>query len=127
VAYEHGAAARVGMKIATVATLGLYSPEKREGDMADASLLYAKLDEHRRVAKDTSFLASVARSSPQTEIVWNMDEVRRAVDQLASTGMPARSVQVVQQIMQRTTDEETRARCQRALQGLNASVNAGLE
>jgi hypothetical protein len=127
IAYEHGMAARVAMQVATVATLGLYAPGKHEGDAADPKLLYAKLDEHRRIAKETSFLASVARSSPQTDIVWNMDEVRRAVDQLASTGMPARSAQVVQQIMQRTTDEETRARCQRALQGLNASLNAGLE
>jgi hypothetical protein len=126
-AYEHGVAARVGMQMATVATLGLYSPGKSEGRADDAKALYAKLDEHRRIAKETSFLASVARSSPQTEIVWNMDEVRRAVDQLASTGMPARSAQVIQQIMQRTTDEETRALCQRALQGLNASLNAGLE
>jgi hypothetical protein len=127
IAYEHGVAARVAMQIATVATLGLYAPGKREGDSADPKLVYAKLDEHRRIAKETSFLTSVARSSPQTEIVWNMDEVRRAVDQLASTGLPARSAQVVQQIMERTTDEETRALCQRALQGLNASLNAGLD
>jgi hypothetical protein len=127
IAYEHGAAARAGMQIATVATLGLYSPEKIGKHSIDTEALYTKLDQHRRIAKETSFLASVARSSPQTDIVWNMDEVRHAVDQLASTGMPARSAQVVQQIMQRTTDEETRALCQRALQGLNASLNAGLE
>jgi len=130
-AYEHGAAARAGMQVARVASLGLYSPGKAQAHTTDAALLDTKLGEYRRIARETSFLASVARSSPQTDVVWNMDEVRHAVDQLASTGLPARSAQVVQQIMQRTTDEETRALCQRALlslsAGLNAGQNAGLE
>lgn len=119
---EHGATARAGMRIAAIVTLGIYSPQQTEKQ--DATLVYRELDENRRVTKQTSFLAAVAKSSPQTEIVWNMDDVRHALDQLAGSRMPARSAQVVQQIMRQTNDEETRALCQRALQSLNA---AGLE
>jgi hypothetical protein len=121
-AYQHGAGARAGMRVASIVTLGIYSPQDLEKH--DDALVHSELDEHRRVIKQTSFLAAVARSSPQTEIVWNMEEVRHALDQLAGSRMPARSVQVVQQIMRQTTDEETRALCQKALQSLNA---AGLE
>lgn len=118
-AYEHGTAARAGMRIATIATLGSYSP--LEIEKHDPTRVQKELDVNRRVTKQTSFLASVAKSSPQTEIVWNMDEVRHALDQLAGSRMPARSVQLVQQIMRQTSDEETRALCQRALQSLNAA------
>ncbi len=118
-AYESTAAERARSRMATVATLGIHSAPKM-----DAEQVLMGLDEHRRVNRDTSFLAAVARSSPQTDVVWNMDEVRHALDQLTSSRMPARSAQVIEQILRQTTDEETRALCQRALQSLNA---AGME
>jgi len=119
ISYQRGAAARVGMGIAKVVSLGIY-----HAPAVDPKTLEANLDEHRRIEKQASFLAAVARSSPQTEVVWNMDEVRRALDQLSATRVPARSAQVIQQIMRQTNDQETRELCQRALLSLNA---AGLE
>jgi hypothetical protein len=118
-AYENTAAERARSRFATLATLGIHSAAT-----IDSAQVIAGLDEHRQLNRQTSFLATVARSSPQTDVVWNMDEVRRALDQLAGSRMPARSAAVIQQIMRQTTDEETRALCQRALQSLNA---AGLE
>jgi len=118
-AYERSARARFGLRVAKVATLGIYSPH---GD--DPRTVELKLDEQRRIAKQTRFLKTVARSGPDTAVVWNMDEVRRAVDELSASGLPARSAQAVERIMRETNDQETRVLCQRALQNLNA---AGLE
>jgi hypothetical protein len=44
-----------------------------------------------------------------------MDEVRRALDDLSASGLPARTARAVERIMQQTTDEATRALCERAL------------
>jgi hypothetical protein len=117
--YERSAKARFGLRVAKVASLGIYSPH---GD--DPRTVELKLDEQRRVAKQTRFLETVARSGPDTAVVWNMDEVRRAVDELSASRLPARSAQAVERIMRETNDQETRVLCQRALQSLNA---AGLE
>jgi hypothetical protein len=117
--YERSARARFGLRVAKVASLGIYSPH---GD--DPRTVELKLDEERRVAKQTRFLETVARSGPDTAVVWNMDEVRRAVDELSASRLPARSAQAVERIMRETNDQETRVLCQRALQNLNA---AGLE
>jgi hypothetical protein len=116
-AFEHNAGSRVGQKIAQIASLGIYSPAK-----PDPSTVEGQLDERRRIEKQASFLMTVARSSPKTEVVWNMDEVRRALDELAASKVPARSAQVIQQIMRQTSDQETRALCQKALQSLNAGL-----
>jgi len=72
------------------------------------------------MARQLEFLARVAQSGPQTEVVWNMDEVRRVLDQIGSSRIPARSALLVQKILNETSDEETRALCQRALLSLDA-------
>ena len=83
--------------------------------------LEAQLDRNRRVASETRFLETVAHSGPQAEIVWNMDEVRRAVDEIAVLGIPQRSAKLVEKIMQETQDQETRALCARALESLDVA------
>jgi hypothetical protein len=113
-AYRHSLTARASMKVGTYASLGAYSHHESEPDPG-------KLAEQRRIAHQTQFLAAVARSTPQTEIVWNMDDIRHALDQLSATRIPARSVPIVQRILRQTNDEETRALCQRALLGLDAA------
>ena len=115
-AYHHTLKARVGMKVAAVATLGIYSHRETELDT---------LSEERLVARQIEFLQKVAKSGPQAEIVWNMEDVRRAVDQLAARKLPQRSADLVARIMRQTDDEETRIRCQRALDGLDAAVAGG--
>jgi hypothetical protein len=67
----------------------------------------------------------VLKSGPQAEIVWDMDEVRRAVDQIASSSIPKRSAELVARIMRQTRDEQTRALCARALQSLDAGLAGG--
>ena len=116
IAYHHSLKARFGMKVATVATLGIYSHQEKDTET---------LGEERRVARQIEFLQKVAKSGPQSEIVWNMDEVRRAVDQLAASRLSRRSADLVARIMRQTNDEETRVLCQRALQSLEVASGGG--
>ena len=120
-AYRHRVGARIGFRVAALASLGIYSHHERETGAA----LEAELDRDRRVASETRFLEMVARSGPQAEVVWNMDDVRRAVDEIAELGVPQRSAKLVARIMQETQDEETRAICMRALQSMDEGSLAG--
>jgi hypothetical protein len=115
-AYEHGLAARAGLRLASLATLGLYAHHESANPRIEA-----RLDEERRVARHVRFLETVTRSSPHPEVVWNMDEVKRVLDELAASGFPSRSAQLVERILRQTSDEETRALCQRAIQSLDAA------
>jgi hypothetical protein len=115
--YAHGFPARAGLRLAQIATLGVYEHHEK-----DESILEARLDEERRVARQLRFLETVAESSAQPEVVWNMDEVRRALDEVTASRVPARSAQLVRRILAKTNDEETRALCQRALESLGTAV-----
>lgn len=114
---SHSAAARAGLHAATIATFGLY----RHREPLREETLVARLDQDRRYGRQMRFLETVARSNSNTSVVWNMAEVRRAIDEVTASGMPARSAQLVEKIMRQTNDEETRALCQRALQSLDAA------
>ncbi|MGH9559587.1 MAG: hypothetical protein ACRD30_10130 [Bryobacteraceae bacterium] len=114
-AYDHGLGARFGFRLAHLVALGRYTHRD-----ADADTLEAKLGEERRVERQTEFLEQVARSSPQTDVVWNMEDVRRAVDEIAVSPLPARTAQAVRNVLNQTSDEPTREACERALQGADA-------
>jgi hypothetical protein len=115
--YYHGVGARMWFHTAHYATFGLY----RHSEGTPAAVASA-LDEERRMTQHLQLLADVAKSANDPSIVWNMDQVRRALDDLSSSGFPARSAQVVQRIMKETSNEETRQLCERALQGLEAGM-----
>jgi hypothetical protein len=120
--YRHSIAARVGYRVAGFASLGFYAHREKE----TGPDLEARLDVDRRIASETRFLDTVARSGPQTEIVWNMDDVRHAVDEIAELGIPDRSAKLVAKIMQQTDDEETREICERALHRMDVAVAGGM-
>jgi hypothetical protein len=114
IAFRHSLGARMGLRMASFATLGAYTHHEETGET-----LELQLAQERQVARQLRFLERVAQSGPQTEVVWNMDEVRRVLDQIASSRIPERSAQLVQKILNQTSDEETRALCQRALLSLD--------
>ena len=91
---HHSMGARVGFHAATIASFGLYNHREKDQDT-----LIAQLDQERRYTRQMRFLEDVARSSPRTDIVWNMDEVRRAIDEVSASGATARSALLVQKIM----------------------------
>ena len=115
--HRHGATARVGLRLAKWTSLGIYSHH----EMPDSATLEAVLDRERRAAHQVRFLETVAASSSSPEVVWNIAEVRRAVNELIAMGAPASSAQVVTRIMQQTSDAETRELCQRALAGIGTA------
>jgi len=115
-AYHHSLKTRIGMKMASAASLGIYQHREKEMDT---------LGQQRRIARQIEFLARVAKSGPQAEIVWNMEDVRRAVDELAASKLPRRSAELVAKIMRQTGDAETRASCERALHSLDAVAAGG--
>lgn len=117
---QHSLKARFGYALAHAASLGIYKHPAEDPEVVEA-----QLDEARRIAHETEFLATVAKSSPEPEVVWNMDEVRRALDDVASAKLPRQSAKLVQQIMAQTHDEETRVLCAKALIGYQASIAAG--
>jgi hypothetical protein len=116
-AYYHRFGARAWFHIAHYASFGAY--QHREGT---PSAVVVDLDQERRMTQNLQLLADVAKAPADPSIVWNMDQVRRALDDLSASGFPARSAQVVQRIMKETNDEETRQLCERALQGLDVAA-----
>ena len=117
--YRHGLPARTGLRLAKWSTFGIYSHH----EMNDSTSLEVALSRATAGRTQIRFLQTVAESSPQPDVVWNIAEVRRAVNELIATGVPPRSAQVVSRIMQQTSDAETRELCARALAG--AGVAAG--
>jgi hypothetical protein len=109
--HRHAAPARIGLRLAKWFSLSIYSHK----EMTDSVALAAALDRERRAERQIQFLENLAQSSPQPEVVWNIAEVRRSVNELIATGVPPRSIQVVSRIMQQTSDAEVRELCARAL------------
>ncbi len=85
--YEHSFGQRAWLKIAKVATLGIYSHDERAPHG-----VVAELDRNRRAQRQIRFLHEVEASGPDTEVVWNLDEVKRALDDLATTGVEPRGI-----------------------------------
>lgn len=94
-AYEHSPAARVGFRLARVATLGIYKHRERE----QGPELLAALDNDRRAEREMRFLKTVAKSGSQPEVAWDMNAVRRSVDTLTSIRLPARSARSAESLV----------------------------
>ncbi|HYV61897.1 MAG TPA: hypothetical protein VE958_04455 [Bryobacteraceae bacterium] len=116
--HRHGIPARTGLRMAKWFSLGVYSHH----EMPDSTSLVAAVGRERRAERQIRFLETVAKSSPQPEVAWNLAEVRRAVNELILTGVPARSAQVVSRLMQQTDDAEIRELCARALATVGAAA-----
>lgn len=115
--HRHGLPTRTGLKFAKWFSLGIYSHQ----EMPDSTSLEAALSRERRAERQIRFLETVAKSSPQPDMVWNVAEVRRAVNELIATGVPPHSAHVVSQIMRQTADAETRALCAQALASIGGA------
>ena len=117
-AQRHGVPARTGLHLANWFSLGIYSHH----EMKDSTSLAAEVGRERLAEREIRFLETVAKSSPQPDVVWNIAEVRRAVNELIVTGVPPRSAEVVSRLMEQTTDAETRELCARALAGVGLAA-----
>ena len=100
----HGPFARFMFGLGNVVTFGRYvHREEATAELAE------RLEVARRIRHHTQFLDQVAKSSPQIEVVWDMNRVRTSLRLLAdrataANGLSARAAALV---FQRTTDTES--------------------
>lgn len=117
VALEHGRAERIVFRLANILSFGRYTHrEKAEPEME------ARIDVARRLTYHTRFLREVAKSSPQIDVVWNLDEVKHSLQFIVehAADADAKIAAAAAQIFMRTRDEETRRYC---LEGLSRMTN----
>ena len=102
----HGHASRVLFRFANLLSLGLY----RHREKADTKEQQRVLGEERELAYHRRFLREVSKSSPVVEVVWDIEEVRRSLRQVAQAGgrADAKTARAAARIFERTADEETR-------------------
>jgi hypothetical protein len=109
---RHSVQARIGLKLAHIVTLGGFTHK----EAPDQKTLAFVLDRYRREQHQEQFLDTVARSTPQVEVVWNPDRIERAMNDLKSTGIMPKNPQVLQRILIKTRDEEAKARLERVME-----------
>jgi hypothetical protein len=112
VSLQHGKAQRILFQLGNVLSFGTYTHrEKAESDMT------SRLDLARRLTYHTRFLREVSLSSPQVEILWNLDDVRRSLRFISEHGSKAdtKAVSATVKIFSRTADDETRRLCVESL------------
>jgi hypothetical protein len=102
---KHGQTAQVFLRLANLLSFGLYT--HRENSTPE---LVAQMDTRRQLAFHERFLREVAKSSPQIEMVWDIEDVRRSLRFIAEHGSDAsgKTASVASRIFTRTEDEETR-------------------
>jgi hypothetical protein len=113
---KHGKTEQVLFRLANLASFGLYT--KRVQPTPD---MRAQLDTNRRLAYHKRFLREVAKSSPQVEVVWNIEEVRRSLRFVSQNGAQgdAQMARATARIFAQTLDEETRQLCLQSLYRIN--------
>lgn len=106
---EHGKAERAMFKLGNILSFGKYTHREKAGP----ATVNERLDIARRLNYHTRFLLQVAQSTPQIEVIWNLDEVKRSLQFIAEHGGQASSkaVAAAASIFRRTADEETRRLC----------------
>jgi hypothetical protein len=116
VSLKHGSVARFFINLGNVLSFGRYV--HREDATPE---LAARMELARRIERHTNFLSEAARSSPQTEVAWEMSSVKRSLQFLADKGAGANrsAVRAAALIFKRTNDAEARRLCLDALYRIN--------
>jgi hypothetical protein len=114
----HSQPALVMIRVASITTLGLY----KHNDKMTPELL-ADLDRQRRFAWHRRFLEEAINSTPQPEVTYNIDQMRRSVDAITQIGQDseqyrASSQELVRRVLAQTADNTMRQRCVECLQKL---------
>jgi len=112
----HGSTAQVFLKVANIITFGKYvHREKASPEME------ARLDVARRLSYHTRLLRKIGKSTPQVEIAWDLDEVKRSLRFLADHAEEANSsaASAAAKIFLLTEDSDTRQVCLDSLSRMN--------
>jgi hypothetical protein len=114
---EHRKLARFFLNLGNILSFGRYV--HREQSTPE---LQARLEEARRLETHTQLLRAVARSSPQTEVAWDLMTVKHSLQFLAERGAGANgaAARATGRIFERTNDVELRHLCLDALYKINS-------
>ncbi len=112
VAHNHEKVERVLFRLANILSFGKYTHREKESPQVEA-----RLDISRRLNFHSRFLRQVAQSSPQIDVVWNLDDVKRSLRFIAEHGSSAdaRAISATAKIFSQTQDNETRRTCLESL------------
>jgi len=113
---EHGRTAQVFLRVANILSLGKYAHrEKATPEME------ARLDVARRMSYHTRLLRKISKSTPQIEVAWDLDEVKRSLQFLAQHAAEADSgaASAAAKIFMLTEDGDTRRACLDTLSRMN--------
>jgi len=113
---KHDKKEQVLFRAANILSLGLYTHREEATPEMEA-----KLDVARRLAYHTKFLRQVAKSTPQIEVVWNLEEIRRSLHFIAEHAEGANSAvaSTAAKIFMQTEDNEIRRSCLDSLSRMN--------
>src|SRR5260370_1881573 len=114
--FKHASVSRFCFNLGNVLTFGRYV--HREQATPELS---ARLESARVISYHTNILVEVAKSSPQTEVAWDIEMVRRSLRVLAGRGAGASgsAAHAVAVIFRQTNDDEARRLCLDALHKVN--------
>ncbi|HEY6231226.1 MAG TPA: hypothetical protein VIW64_08175, partial [Pyrinomonadaceae bacterium] len=117
VALEHSRKEQVMFRVANILSFGRYTHREQA-----TPELEARLDVSRRLAYHTNFLQEVARSTPQVDVVWDLEEIKRSLKFIADHGpeAAAKSASATASIFLRTQDTDTRRSCLDALSRMSS-------
>ncbi|MFN2515068.1 MAG: hypothetical protein ABR556_02540 [Pyrinomonadaceae bacterium] len=109
---EHGRTEQILFRLANILSFGKYTHREPATPQNEE-----RLDIARRLSHHSRFLQEVAKSSPQIDVTWNLDEVKRSLEFIVDHGKDAdaRTASSAANIFVRTQDEETRRFCLESL------------
>lgn len=113
---KHGRTARIFFTLGNVFSFGRYVHRENPTPELDA-----RMEVSRRVTYHTRFLREVAKSSPQTDVAWDITSVRKSLQFFADqrTAASNGAAKAAGAIFEKTTDEETRRLSLEALSKMN--------
>jgi hypothetical protein len=105
---EHGPTAQVFLRLANILSFGKYAHREKA-----TTEMEARLDVARRMSYHTRLLRIIGKSTPQVEVAWNLDEVKRSLQFLAEHAAEADSgaASAAAKIFMLTEDSDTRRVC----------------
>ncbi len=112
----HGRAERTLFRAANILSFNLYTHKEKSSATLDTGL-----DVQRRLAFHERFLREASRSSPQIEVVQNIEDVKRSLRFVAEHGAAAdkKTALATARIFANTQDDETRRLCINGLYRIN--------
>lgn len=108
---NHGKTARIFFRVGNILSFGKYT--HREAPDSGPLALNERIDIARRLNFHTQFLFKVAESTPQIEVIWSLEEVKRSLQFIAEHGSRAnpKVISAASSIFRQTGDEDTRRLC----------------